>query len=327
MVSLPQVLASNQRIASTLPPGLVAVFVGGTSGVGEYTVKAFARYAVRPRVYIIGRSQESADRIMQECQQLNPGATFDFLQADVSLLVTVDEVCRQLSQRVKTINLLFLTQGTMAFSKTTSEGLPLAFATATHSRLRFILNLLPLIQAASSLRRVVSVLAATCEGPIDLANLPAQGAPLQQWRNQMASIQSLLLAQVSQRAPEVSFVHTVPGIVRGGIMRDAETNVVLVALTKLLMPFLETPPGECGERHVFLATSAVYQGGGVGVPADGVGVGSATSGGLYSVDNKGEASTGPVKVLDGFRVDGTAEKVWEGVVRDMERITNKSGGN
>ncbi|KAK9388462.1 hypothetical protein V1515DRAFT_596924 [Lipomyces mesembrius] len=44
MVALNEVIASNERVASTFPPGLVALFVGGTSGVSEYTVKAFSRY-------------------------------------------------------------------------------------------------------------------------------------------------------------------------------------------------------------------------------------------------------------------------------------------
>lgn len=33
----------------------VGVFVGGTSGIGEFTLKAFARRIRRPTIYIIGR--------------------------------------------------------------------------------------------------------------------------------------------------------------------------------------------------------------------------------------------------------------------------------
>lgn len=121
MISLPEVVASNERIASTLPPGLVAVFVGGTSGVGEYTLKAFVKYAVSPRVYLVGRSQESADRIMKECTQLNSGGKFEFIKADISLLKNVDEVCNQLKSKETKLNLLFQTQGTMAFDKSMSH--------------------------------------------------------------------------------------------------------------------------------------------------------------------------------------------------------------
>jgi NAD(P)-dependent dehydrogenase (short-subunit alcohol dehydrogenase family) len=119
MVALPEVIASNKRIASTLPHDLVAVFVGGTSGVGEYTVKAFAKYANKPRAYIVGRSQEAADRIIEECRQLNPSGKFEFIKADVSLLTTVDDVCRQIKSKETTVNVLFESQGTMGFSKST----------------------------------------------------------------------------------------------------------------------------------------------------------------------------------------------------------------
>ncbi|OJJ42452.1 hypothetical protein ASPZODRAFT_170125 [Penicilliopsis zonata CBS 506.65] len=333
MVSLSQVIASNQRIA-TLPPGLVAVFVGGTSGVGEYTVKAFARYAVSPRVYIVGRSQEAADRIIAECQQTNPAGCFTFLPGDVSLLATVDEVCREIREKESAINLLVETQGTMAYSRITAEGLPLAFATATHSRLRFILNLLPLLQKARSLRRVVSVLAASCEGPIDMTNMPALGFALYKSRDQMASIQTLLLEEACRRAPDVSFVHTVPGVVRGGITRDAESNGLLIAVFNLLMPFVATPAAECGERHVFLATSAVYppsqgagKGAGVVYPENSSpcrGSDGKAGSGMYTVDNKGEASPAKVeRLLAGFRADGTATKVWEYIEADMKRITGQ----
>lgn len=115
MVSLPEVIASNERIASTLPEGLVAVFVGGTSGVGEYTLKAFAKYAVKPRVYTVGRSQEAADRIFEECKQLNPGGKFEFIKADVSILKNIDLVCREIKSKETKINILFESQGSMAF--------------------------------------------------------------------------------------------------------------------------------------------------------------------------------------------------------------------
>ena len=120
MVALFQVTASNERIASTFPHGLVAVFVGGTSGIGEYTVKALARYASKPRAYIVGRSQKAADRIIEECKQLNSGGKFEFIQADVSLLEAVDDVCRQIKDKETTINILSETQGTMAFSASMS---------------------------------------------------------------------------------------------------------------------------------------------------------------------------------------------------------------
>lgn len=120
MTPLPQVIASNGQISNSFPDGLVAVFVGGTSGVGEYTLKALAKYTPKLRAYLVGRSQASADTIIQECLRVCPGGSFEFIQADISLLKSVDEVCRQIRAKEKTINLLFQSQGSMAFMKSKS---------------------------------------------------------------------------------------------------------------------------------------------------------------------------------------------------------------
>ena len=113
MVSLPDVQSSNSRIASALPPGLVAVFVGATNGIGETTLKQFAKCTRRSRVYFVGRSQEAGDRIAAECRALNSEGEYIFIKADVSLIRTVDDVCRSIKSKEKSVNLLFLSQGTL----------------------------------------------------------------------------------------------------------------------------------------------------------------------------------------------------------------------
>lgn len=111
MVSLSTVLSSNALISSTLPPGRVAVFVGATSGIGEITLKKFAKYTLKPRAYFIGRSQEAADRIATKCKALNSAGEFIFIKADISLIRVVDEVCNSIKVKEKMINLLFLSAG------------------------------------------------------------------------------------------------------------------------------------------------------------------------------------------------------------------------
>lgn len=113
MVSPELIKASNERIKSTLPPGLVAVFLGGTNGIGETTLKQFAKYTAQPRVYIVGRSQDAGDRITAECKTLNPEGTFIFMQKEVHLMRNVDEVCKEIAGKEEAINLLFITVGTL----------------------------------------------------------------------------------------------------------------------------------------------------------------------------------------------------------------------
>lgn len=113
MVSLTEVQSSNSFIPSVLPPGLVAVFVGATSGIGETTLKQFAKYTRQARVYFIGRSQEAGDRITAECKELNKEGEYAFIRADVSLIKVVDDICRDIKSKEQAINLLFQCQGTM----------------------------------------------------------------------------------------------------------------------------------------------------------------------------------------------------------------------
>jgi NADP-dependent 3-hydroxy acid dehydrogenase YdfG len=111
MVSLSDVHSSNSLISSSLPPSLVAIFVGATSGIGEITLKKFAQYSRQPRAYFIGRSQDAADRIVAECNALNPAGEYIFIKADVSLIRVVDKVCKDIKAKEKVLNILFLSAG------------------------------------------------------------------------------------------------------------------------------------------------------------------------------------------------------------------------
>ena len=55
MVANKIIHASNAQISAE--PGLTFVFAGATAGIGLSTLKAFARRAVRPTAYIIGRTK------------------------------------------------------------------------------------------------------------------------------------------------------------------------------------------------------------------------------------------------------------------------------
>lgn len=117
MVSLELMRASNSLVATNLPAGLVAVFVGATSGIGETTLRQFAKQAKQPRIYFLGRREQEGKRIEADLEKLNPGGEYHFVQTDVSLMKNVDDACRQLRARESAINLLFLTCGSLITKK------------------------------------------------------------------------------------------------------------------------------------------------------------------------------------------------------------------
>lgn len=111
-----QIQASNARIDPTSYPR-TAVFVGGTSGVGEAAiqelVKVGAANQLPIRIYIIGR-KESAERTNNSIDKLkaqNPHAELIFIQGNVSLLADVKRLCTEIKQKEKLLDLLFLSAG------------------------------------------------------------------------------------------------------------------------------------------------------------------------------------------------------------------------
>ncbi|KAI4717463.1 hypothetical protein E4T48_06340 [Aureobasidium sp. EXF-10727] len=332
MVALETIRASNRNIAATLP-GLVAVFVGATNGVGEATVRQFAKYASAPRVYLIGRSQEAGTRITNECKALNPKGEFIFISKDTSLIRNVDEICASIRSREKHVNLLFLTIGTLQTGKTTAEGIHYPAALAVHARNRFITDLLPLLNNATSLRRVISVFIATLEGEIQMNDFQGWHMKLMANRDHAASITTLSLESHHKDNPNVSFVHNFPGVVKSGITRGTSGPVftALKAVIGLFGSLFYMPAEEAGDRHVFLATSARYSTGledsAAGVPlavAGGLAFARGTDGkvgsGVYSIDASGE-SAGPKveQALLSLRSRGMTEKVMDTINTDIEK--------
>lgn len=209
-----------------------------------------------------------------------------------------------------------------------------------YARLRFIVNFLPLLENATNLRRVVTVLAGTKEGQVYVDDLQCRHRSLFSpgARGHVTSMTTLSLEAIARKAPSVSFVHDYPGFVKTSLGSDLKGPVptifraVFEAILLLIGRFIETPLDESGERHVFFATSARFPAkvntdaaGGVALP-EGLAVARGTDGqagsGVYSIFNDGESAPPKVEhLLETLRKDGTAQKVWANVEEEFIRIT------
>ena len=186
------------------------------------------------------------------------------------------------------------------------------------------------MQEASSLRRVVNVLAGTKEGNVNTSNWGALS------RGHLTSLTTLTLEMIAKKAPEVSYIHNYPGAVKTNLIRGGE-GVLLwtVALAfKVLAPFVTISNDECGERHTFLATSARFPpvlNGEVNsiVPLEGgVTTARGTDGkvgsGIYSIDSVGESANQKTEaLLAKLRKDKVREAVWKHVQEEFGRIMGK----
>jgi hypothetical protein len=194
-----------------------------------------------------------------------------------------------------------------------------------YSRLRFIANLLPLLHASNSLRRVVTVGGGGLEGPIDPTDFPALRVPLPNLRGHLCTLVTLGFEAVAKTAPDVSFVHNYPGTVETGLWRGTDGPPGGLANNTTLVPI-----EECGERQLYLATNARFPplnevSAAVGL-GDGIEVALGTNGevgsGVYSVEWDCEAASAEVReLLAELREKKMVEAIWEHTLKEFGRIS------
>ena len=93
--------------AAVVQRHLVAVFFGGTSGIGELTLRALAKTSAAHngkgfRAYIVGRKPESAAAIAADCKKDFAAAEVEFVKVDdLALIRNVDKACAEIIRREK----------------------------------------------------------------------------------------------------------------------------------------------------------------------------------------------------------------------------------
>lgn len=277
MVSNKQVKAANALINDATGPQ-VAVFAGGTSGTGKYTVEALVRTGASVRIYLVGRksSEERMRGFIQELHQVNPKAEVIWTEGEISLLSETKRVCEFIKSRESRVDLLFLSAGYAPFTRhVTSEGLEVAQVLEYHGRMLFTLQLLPLLRKSEA-PRVVSVLA----GWFVNANIELDDISLRKPENfgavkaqtQYGSMNSTTLDKLATENPDVAFIHSWPGLVdTGNVNRGSDPNSILGWVRRILLApifyLFSASDVVSGQRHLFQSTSAAF--GGRGVPWQG----------------------------------------------------------
>ncbi|PSN69804.1 hypothetical protein BS50DRAFT_488949 [Corynespora cassiicola Philippines] len=340
MVLLSEVRAHNAALKS-LPPGLVAVFVGGTSGIGLYTAREFVRTANAPHIYLVGRNQNEASRIISEFRDINSSSRVDFIKAsDASLLRNVDQVCKEIKEKEQKVNLLFMTVGYATFKgrEETEEGLDKKFSLHYYARMRFIQNLAPLLAAAgegadknANLSRVVSVLdpklarnTAPNFADLDLKN----NFTLTNCATHASAMNNFAIEHFAKAYPHTSFIHAYPSGVESGAARDMGGSIGRAAykvLTKLMAPLMVSPQ-ESGERHLFASTASRYapKARASEVKDAAQSPDGEIGGGAYQLNWNGEAF-GNTQKLTEMRKDGAEQKIWSHTEEVFKKICDEGG--
>ncbi|PYI15508.1 hypothetical protein BO99DRAFT_342506 [Aspergillus violaceofuscus CBS 115571] len=278
MVNLDVIHASNTTLVKSQP--LVAVFFGGTSGIGHYTLRALATAESQHRgkglrAYLVGRKAQAAETIIAECRALYPAGEYIFVPAhDLSLLGDVDRVCAEIlslerehgqpSANPPRIDYLMLSHGGAPFQprKDTAEGLDTTMALLYYSRMRAITNLLPLLLESPLPAAIVSVYAAGYEGKLYADDLSLRDHKIYSYaqaRSHMIYMHTWFLEQLAERhRGRLRLVHIFPGLVLGPAFANPELPAWFRGFWRwvfvpLFGRWVAVPARECGARMLSLA--------------------------------------------------------------------------
>ncbi|KAI5468177.1 hypothetical protein BGZ63DRAFT_410904 [Mariannaea sp. PMI_226] len=321
MVSYKEIKASNARICNDTAPH-IAVFVGGTSGIGQLTIKALVSTGACARIYLVGRksSRDSTNVFIQEMRAINPEAEIIWTEGEVSLLSEAARACEAIKRAEAHVDLLFLTTGYAPFGARTetTEGVEISQSLRYYTRILFTLELLPLLNQAEN-PRVVSVGAGGLESAaIDVADLdlkkPGSFGPVNA-HILSAGMNTMALEKLANDNSHITFIHSTPGWVNtGNVWRGLDATswamswVVRLILNPLIY-MLSFSDEESGQRHLYQCTSAAF--GGRGIPWHGrqaLNSNDKPDNGLFLVGSKcGSSPNG--RTLSTLRGEAQ-EKIW-----------------
>lgn len=337
---------------------LVAVFPGSTSGIGEFTVRALARHAAKgqgARIYLVGRNQKAADAIAAD-YAASTNVQIRFVKADdLSLLKDVDRCCEEIKQleaqesteQPPHIDLLVMSHADLYFggkrrgrcniyyvaslmqasyspndASETGEGLDKSFSLLYYSRIRFITQLLPLLEASPlPSSRVVSVYSAGLETATkdryldDLSLRNAEHYSFGAVRNHTTHLKTMAFETIAEQHPNIGLVHVYPSLV---ITPGFDNNPLppLIKLGwKLAAPaakLFSVKPDEIGER--VLGFTSPRFGGEQETETLKTDVADSTNGkvggGAYSLKHTGQVNEiGPI--YEKLRSAGFKESAWK----------------
>ncbi|KAF7334711.1 hypothetical protein MVEN_02301800 [Mycena venus] len=245
MPSLSAIRTFNAAFSPSYTP--VAIFVGGTSGIGRGMAEAFARHTKgNAHIVIVGRNRAAAESILATFPKPTvSGATHEFVECDVTLMKNVHRVATELRARIPKINFLVLTPGvlTMNGRNETEEGIDRKLAVHYYGRWRFIKDLVPALENAQrdgEDAKVISVLGAGDGGKIDLDDLGLKkNFSLANAAAAAPTYNDLMIQDFAARHPPLTFIHSYPGLVRTGGFK-ASDSLLLRASSSIILP-LVTP--------------------------------------------------------------------------------------
>lgn len=287
MPSLTAVKASNATFAPSYLP--VAIFVGGTSGIGQAIARRFAYYTHgNAHIIIVGRNRRAAEyTITYFPTPTSPDAHHEFVLCDVSLMKNVQACISSIVSRLHKVNFLVITAGGFDFKgrQETSEGIDYKLALNYYARWKFTHDLMPLLEKAKDAEedaKVLTTLAAGLGGEVDPNDF---GLRKRYSASQARSVsptyldlmfevsivrpvivictQRLHIQSFSKQVPGVALTHIFPGLVRTPLLKFSHWALrPLNPLVGAILYPVSVSPEECAEYMLYAlleGTSGAYR--------------------------------------------------------------------
>ncbi|KAH9836142.1 uncharacterized protein C8Q71DRAFT_68266 [Rhodofomes roseus] len=250
MPSIAAVRAANAAFSFRRPP--VAVFVGGTSGVGQALSRTLAGYTHgNANIVLCGRNRSSAEETINSYPKPTSADVenhHSFMESDLFQMKNVEKATSSLLSTLPKVNLLVLSTGFMDFRgrDETADGIDKRLALNYYSRWKFIYDLLPLLRKAKEAgeeARVMSVLGPGSGWKVDLDDLGLKKRynPLKALTS-AATYNDMMIESFAELEPRMSFVHAFPGLVRTPLMGT---------IGKVLLYPLSVTPEVCAEYMLY----------------------------------------------------------------------------
>ncbi|THY69856.1 hypothetical protein D6C87_05076 [Aureobasidium pullulans] len=253
--SLASAIAVNDKWLKARP--LTAVFVGATSGIGEYAIRSLAAHygknlslirdvnvAYEEIKKLVGESSASKGAVT--CIDLLVMSHVDFHIGGRRGMLSLEMILSVIAYHVDRAETL--------------EGLNKTMSMLYYSRMRFTTNLLPLMRSSET-AYVISVFGAGLDEN-DMSFRNAKRYNMSRARTHVIVMKTLFMEKLAaQNVGKVSFVHVYPRLVITPAFGNQDLPTWFRAVWTVAKPFVKyaiaISPKEIGERILYLSSSAL----------------------------------------------------------------------
>ncbi|MCJ1434458.1 hypothetical protein MMC27_003827 [Xylographa pallens] len=244
--------------------GKVIFVTGGTAGLGEESVLAFAKHHAE-HIYFSGRNAKSAEAVISHVKAVAPDVRVSFLECDLASLASVEKAAKQFSTGSQRLDILLCNAGIMALPPSlTKDGYEIQFGTNHMGHALLVKLLLPtLLRTVETENSDVRVVMLTSlgfrghpSGGIDFPSLrTTRQGMLGHWirygQSKLANI--LFAAELARRYPSITTASVHPGVINTGLV----TNLGFLnsAFVRVTNPFSMLTPEQGAYNSLWATTT------------------------------------------------------------------------